>query len=289
MHNLIFEMEKIASEAKKRELPKILICNMLKEYLHYFVLDFIYNSADFKDMVFYGGSSLRMLFDLPRLSEDIDFEADENLSLADLAKALESYFKKDLALQEKFQVNKMRTINRIFLKLPVLYEVGLSPHKGEVLVVKVEARPLEKSFFNNLKISLTPISKHGRSFVVRHYDLPTLFASKIPAILGRGKRGFKKGKIEEGINFKGRDFYDLIWYMEQGVIPDSLMLKKKEITKSLKEIFDEIENFVANNKNFQKGLAGDLQPLFVSAGFVDVFSKNFLEIFQRARKDKYNL
>jgi len=67
------------------------------------------------------------------------------------------------------------------------------------------------------------------------------------------------------------------------------MLAKKEIKKSFKEVLDEIENFVTDNKNFAKGLAADLRPLFPSAGFVDVFSKNFLKIFQRARKDKYNL
>jgi len=288
MNNFILEMQNIVKEGKKRGYENDLICNFLKEYLHYFVLDYIYGSK-FKSMVFYGGSALRMFFDLPRLSEDVDFEADEKIDLRELAVGLENYFKKDLALYEKIQVNKMRTINRIFLKLPVLYEIGLSPHKSEVLRLKVEARPLPAKFFNNAKTTLTIKSKYGVSFVVRHYDLPTLFASKIPAILGRGKRGFKNGKIEEGINFKGRDFYDLIWYMEQGIVPDPIMLAKKEIKKSFKEVLDEIENFVTDNKNFAKGLAADLRPLFPSAGFVDVFSKNFLKIFQRARKDKYNL
>ena len=286
MNNFILEMQNIVKDAKKQGLENDLICNILKEYLHYFVLDYIYGSK-FKDIVFYGGSALRMLFDLPRLSEDIDFEADERINLRELAVGLENYFKKDLALYEKVQVNKMRTINRIFLKLPVLYEIGLSPHKGEVLRLKVEARPLPTEFFNNTKTSLTLKSKYGVTFVAKHYDLPTLFAMKLPAILGRGKGGFKKGKAEEGINFKGRDFYDLIWYMEQGIIPDPIMLEKREIKKSLKEIFDEIEIFVANNKSFTKGLSGDLWPLFASTGFVDTFSKNFLEVFQTARK-KYS-
>lgn len=288
MNNLIFELKNIVNENQEKNLPSEVIQNLLKEYLHYFVLDYIY-SSEFKSMVFYGGSALRVLFDLPRLSEDIDFEADEKVDLKELAKGLENYFKKDLALYEKFSVNKMRTINRIFLKFPVLYEVGLSPHKDEVLRLKVEARPLLNEFFENTKIVLTSKSKYGRSFVVRHYDLPTLFASKLPAILSRGERGFKKGKIEEGINFKGRDFYDLIWYMERGILPDPLMLEKKDVKKPLKEIFDEIENFVANNRNFAKGLAGDLRPLFVFGGFVDVFSKNFLEIFRQVRKEKYNV
>ncbi|MDO8524082.1 MAG: nucleotidyl transferase AbiEii/AbiGii toxin family protein [bacterium] len=276
MNNFILEMQNIVKDGKKQGLENDLICNILKEYLHYFVLDYIYGSK-FKDMVFYGGSALRMLFDLPRLSEDIDFEADERIDLRELAVGLENYFKKDLALYEKIQVNKMRTINRIFLKLPVLYEIGLSPHKGEVLRLKVEARPLPVEFFNNTKTSLTLKSKYGVTFVAKHYDLPTLFATKLPAILGR-----------KGINFKGRDFYDLIWYMEQGIIPDPIMLEKKEIKKPLKEIFDDIENFVASNKSFSRGLSADLRPLFASSGFVDAFSKNFLEVFQTARK-KYNL
>ena len=76
MNNFILEMQNIVKEGKKRGYENDLICNFLKEYLHYFVLDYIYGSK-FKSMVFYGGSALRMFFDLPRLSEDVDFEADE--------------------------------------------------------------------------------------------------------------------------------------------------------------------------------------------------------------------
>jgi len=289
MNNLIFELKNIVDENKERNVPYDVIQNLLKGYLHYFVLDFIYNSPNFRELNFYGGSALRVLYDLPRLSEDIDFEADKNLNLQALASGLEYYFKTNLALEEKFQVNKMRTINRIFLKFPVLYEIGLSPHKNEVLLVKVEVRPLAGRSFRGLKTTLTPISKYGRSFIAKHYDLPTLFATKIPAILNRTKQGFKKGRPENGINFKGRDFYDLIWYMEQGILPDKKMLKKRGIEKPLKDVFHEIEDFIENNPNFAKGLLSDLRPLFASEVFVEGLSKNFLEIFKRLRKEKYAL
>lgn len=66
MNNLIFEMKKITDDAKKEGLSKNQIFVRLKEFLHYFVLDFIYNS-EFKGMVFYGGSCLRIIYDLPIL------------------------------------------------------------------------------------------------------------------------------------------------------------------------------------------------------------------------------
>lgn len=73
MENFILELKKIVDESKDDNLSNDSIRNLLKEYLHYFVLDFIYNS-EFKDLIFYGGSCLRILYDLPRMSEDLDFE-----------------------------------------------------------------------------------------------------------------------------------------------------------------------------------------------------------------------
>ena len=60
---------------------------------------------------------------------------------------------------------------------------------------------------------------HGQlSFVILTYNLSSLMASKIAAIFLRGTRGVGKAVYEE----KGRDIYDLLWYMDKKVVPDRL-------------------------------------------------------------------
>lgn len=284
MNNLILEMNKIAEEGKDNSLSDVLIRNQLKEFLHYFTLDYIYNSQ-FKNLFFYGGSCLRILYDLPRMSEDLDFEAEENINFEKLAAGMEDYFMKDLNLKEKFSFKKEKGINRIFLIFPIMHELGLSPHVGETLRVKVEICPKPKIYFKNLNPVYTPKSKYGKSFVIKHYDLPTLFASKLLAILNRPEKGFLVGNKEEKINFKGRDFYDLIWYMEKGVQPNEEMLKLHG-EKSVGDIFNKINIFMAET-NFSLGLKKDLEFLFSSQDFIKDFTDNFKQIYENLFKEKY--
>ena len=72
-------LKTIVLEKKKAGMRSPLILNFLKEHLQYLVLSYLYNSPDFKKLVFKGGSCLRICFSLPRLSEDLDFDGKVNL------------------------------------------------------------------------------------------------------------------------------------------------------------------------------------------------------------------
>lgn len=287
MENIILEMKKIIEESKE-ESSFVKIRNRLREYLHYFVLDFIYNS-EFKDMVFYGGSCLRIVYNLPRMSIDLDFEADEGTDFNKLKKLLEKYLSAHLKLKNKFYITgdkKGKNVNRIFLNFSLMNEIGLSAHKGEVLKVRIDIMSVPKEYLKKLAPVLTLKSKYGKSFVIRHYDLPTLFASKLAAILNRSQKGFTVDREEEKIDFKGRDFYDLIWYMEEKILPNEEMLKLKGIKDSVGDVFDEIALFISKRK-LKEGLKKDLEPLFL--GPVDSFVDNFRNIFQTLKQERYKV
>ncbi len=285
MENIIFEMKKIVEESKG-EFSFKKSRNKLKEYLHYFVLDFIYNS-EFKNMVFYGGSCLRIVYDLPRMSIDLDFETEQGTDLDRLKKSLEKHFNSDLRLKGKFYIKgekKDKNINRIFLNFSLMNEIGLSSHKDEVLRVRIDIMSVPKKYFKKLVPVFTLKSKYGKSFVIKHYDLPTLFASKLVAILDRPKKGFTVGKENEKIDFKGRDFYDLIWYMEKKILPNKEMLELRGIKGSIRDVFNEVSIFISKRK-LEKGLKKDLEPLFIKP--VDSFVDNFRAIFQRLKEEHY--
>lgn len=288
MNNVILELKTVVETSRQNGASFDSIRVRLKEVLHYFVLDCIYNS-EFKDIIFYGGTCLRIVYGLPRLSEDLDFEWQRS-DFEKLAIALDEHFKKNIQLQltTKTQVNREKTICRITLSFPVMYELGLSPSKDETLRIKVEVRLVSKEYMSRLQPIFTPKTGYGRSFIIRHYDFPTLFAGKLSAILSRPQKGFTVGNPQEGVNFKGRDFYDLIWYMKKGVLPNREMLAVNGRTEPVEDVFDEISVFIAKH-DMKSGLQKDLSPLFDSQNYVTDFVDQFDDRFSRLKKEFYTL
>ena len=69
--------------------------NLLKEELQVFVLYFIYTGKH-KDLIFTGGTCLRKFYNLPRLSEDLDFDIkDKDFDFLKFQSDLKNYFIKD--------------------------------------------------------------------------------------------------------------------------------------------------------------------------------------------------
>lgn len=265
-------LEKITDEKKRNGVPNFVIRNFLKEYLQYPVLNFIYNSPDYKNFIFTGGSCLRICFGAPRLSEDLDFdllEKDyEKFNINKLAEDLISYFNDKFFFEV---AGRCQGNSRIYLKFPVLKRLQLaSQEDSNFLYVKIEPNKTE---FKNVATELTPISNYGFNFIINNYSLSFLMAGKLNAILGRE---WFKGKENE-VDIKGRDFYDLFWYLENKIRPDF---------KNLKEILgisNEIELKAALNKRIEKvvtaqKLAYDLKNFFPDQVFVSEFCKNYKKI-----------
>ncbi len=285
MTNLLTELQRVVTNGKDMGYSSVQLRVELKEVLHYFVLDCIYNSP-FNTFVFYGGTCLRMVYDLPRLSEDVDFEVPETAQLSELPTLFSTYFQHDIQLTVRVKPNRAGSIVRTTLYFPVMHTLGLSPHRSETLRVKVETRLVSEEYRTALVPVFTPKFKYGNSFVVRHYDLPTLFASKIAAVLNRTDRGFTVGSPSEHIFYKGRDFFDLIWYMGQHIQPDPTMLRLVGLSQPVPEIFQEISGRVEQMD--LRGLRNDLVPLLTSQEFVRQFVASFKETFERIRKEQYS-
>lgn len=267
-------LKNIVEEKRREGAPDFVIKNFLKEYLQYPVLDFIYNSKDYKNFIFTGGPCLRICFNAPRLSEDLDFDLQagdfKKLKLDKLAEDLKDYF------QRKFLISigiKVQAQQRVYIKFSVLKELGLAgQNESDLLYVKIEP---SQSAFTPVKTEFQPISQYGYNFVARRYSLEFLMAGKINAIFNR--RWFK-GSANE-INIKGRDFYDLFWYLEKNIRPDYKNLKKfsgiadeDQLKKSLKEIIDK-------NVTAQK-LSYDLKNFFPDQNFVGNFCGNYKKIIE---------
>ena len=171
--------------------------NSLREYLQAFIMRSLHESEAARAIAFVGGTALRFLEDLPRFSEDLDFSQvltdgyDPVRWLRKLKRDLDlAGFDSAVRWIERtpVQVAWIRTAS-------LLAEAGLSGHREQKLSIKVEidTRPPAGAAMQR-----SVITRHF-TFVIRHYDLPSLMAGKLHALLTRGYP-------------KGRDWFDLVWY-----------------------------------------------------------------------------
>ena len=216
--------EKIEQMLKRYELNTIHDHeNALKEIIQEIVLLGLWRSKFYEKAVFYGGSALRILYKLDRFSEDLDFsliapEKDFNIKkyLGAVKSELELW-DFEVFTEEKNTKNGS-TINSAFIKANTLIhllkiDVNLKTHKNAVMKIKLEVdQDPAIGFASELKYHLHPIP-----FTIKTMALPSLFAGKMHALLCRTRR----------TNIKGRDWYDLIWFVKNNIPCDLYYLKNK--------------------------------------------------------------
>ena len=171
----------------------------MREFLQARILLSLQDHGAFTNWAFCGGPALRFLYDLPRYSEDLDFsitppggDARFSTQIADVVTDLR---RETYEVQAKIREGK--AVASAFVSFPgLLHEFGLSPHRHESLSVKIEIdmRPPDGA---------QTATRLIRRFVILnllHHDKASLLAGKIHAILTRRYT-------------KGRDLYDLAWYL----------------------------------------------------------------------------
>ena len=174
--------------------------NRLREYLQAFVLRSFHESEAFRPLAFVGGTALRFLHNLPRFSEDLDFSLVSAQGYAGqewLAKV-----KRDLTLagfEAQVTWNDRKAVHTGWVRLAgLLHDAGLSAMPEEKLAIKLEidTRPPDGA-----RVERRVVTRHV-TFLLQHYDLPSLLAGKLHAAITRKYA-------------KGRDWYDLVWYLSQ--------------------------------------------------------------------------
>ncbi len=252
--------------------------NILKEELQFYVLNFIYHHPEYNNWIMYGGSALRICHDLDRMSVDLDFEVTRKVDepfLNELKNEIGEYFKNTYDLDSELLNIKITTDRGLRLCFNIGDSVGINIHSKQV-IVKID---LNHFTATKTTIERIPINRNQLSFVIKTYNMSSLMASKIAAILLRGQRGGVDGILYEE---KGRDIYDLLWYMNKKIMPDLDYLKAKDIDMAnLRELFDKLT--LKMNKVNNTNLKNDLSPLFVDQTFIGNWLNNWLESYLHLR------
>ena len=179
--------------------------NRTREFLQIMALKNLSDQDAFSNVAFVGGTALRVLYDLRRFSEDLDFSlvSGKGYDFEKMMAKMQRYFElNNLPVESKPKIDK--TVHSAFIKFPGLpKELGLGAFAAQKLAIKLEVdtNPPKGWQTANTTLNKTYI------FNVTHFDLPSLFATKLHACF------FRK-------YIKGRDFYDLVWYLGKKIKPN---------------------------------------------------------------------
>jgi len=246
----------------------------LREIMQEVTLAGLSRTDFFEKAAFYGGTALRIFHNLDRFSEDLDFsllKEDPKFSLETYFKALIIEFEAlgmKVSIKEKIKTAQTN-VDSAFLKSETIWkelvleetikQVGIKSNREIKIKIEIDRKP-PLGFNTEEKLLLRPFS-----FYVKCFDLSSLFAGKMHALL------FRKWKNR----VKGRDWYDLEWYIKKGV-PLNLehfllraqetedwnekninaeqikgLLKNKIKIVSFKNIKEDIARFVKDDKSIQ--------------------------------------
>lgn len=252
----------------------------LREIMQEIALAGLQRSGFFETAAFYGRTALRIFHNLPRFSEDLDFSLispNENFVLQPYLDGMVSEFKAlgiDVVVTEKNKTSKTN-IDSAFLKVDTTRKeitlmniipqekTGMRPD----IRIKLEVDTMPPGGFTTEdKLLLKPFS-----FYVKCFSLPDLFAGKMHALL------FRKW----GTRVKGRDWFDLEWYIKQGVslnlnhlrirATESRDWKHKTLTREelLKLLSDKIKE--VSFKNIRE----DIVKFIPDASVLDIWSPSY--------------
>ncbi len=186
--------------------------NILREFVQALTLRSLHESEAFVNLAFVGGTALRFVYSLPRFSEDLDF------SLHEWDKYRPDIWiqkvKRDLSLagfNVRITWNDKTVVHKVWIKIAeLMYEAGLAGVPQQNLSIKLE---IDTDPPSGHVAERSIITRH-RLLAIQHYDLPSLMAGKLHALLTRKYP-------------KGRDWYDLVWYRAQRppVEPNLILLQ----------------------------------------------------------------
>lgn len=195
--------------------------NTRREYFQHLFLSYFYQQPQSEAIYFKGGTALRIIYQSPRFSEDLDFSTISDTAL------IEQAIIQTLAAIEKTGINTHLqeakktsggylagvTFQLLEQTVSILLQISLrqGKNKGEVITIASDFIP---------------------PYIVMSLSKEQLIHEKIQALLQR---------------HKPRDFYDLYFILRSNLMPKELMAI---LPKALKTLKDSDLNFEAELKQF---------------------------------------
>ena len=175
---------------------------ILKEYFQYKILEIIFNSKWADNLIFLGGTNLRIIHNINRFSEDIDFDVSGEYSDASheelcltVCKQLEKEGYDVEMDKDRVKRNTLHTAFTRYINFPgLLKKMGLHDDPNKKFLVKIDAEAHHYDDFSYTP-EIAMINKFDVFTSVKAMPASIILSTKLCSILER---------------LKGRDFYDII-------------------------------------------------------------------------------
>ena len=217
---------------------------ILREYLQVKILQAIFESKHASQLVFIGGTALRILHDNQRFSEDIGLDH-FGLSWEDFDDVIQkvAHFLTLEGVTVEVQA-VAKGAYHCYLRFPqLLYAQGLSAHLSQILLIRVDSVAQGYDYQPEARI----LNKFDVFTQVRTAPLELLLSHKLFTAVNRKRP-------------KGRDFYDITFLLGR-VKPDYGFLEQKLGVDSPEELRRVILEGIAAY-DFE-ALAGDVAPFLM--------------------------
>lgn len=194
----MLNMEYLMEEAKANGLPLIKKRGILREYLQIIILNSVYKHAAGKKIFFTGGTALRFFYNMPRFSEDLDFDA-PRLDFGEFKEILKyvksGLLKEGFICEVSFEKRSSLYIAELcFKNLMRLYNI--TDQRGLDIMIKIEVyKPSWK-----IRRESGVLSLYGCNFTGILLDKGCLFSEKLCALFNRNR---------------GRDIYDTLFMLKK--------------------------------------------------------------------------
>lgn len=220
--------------------------NILREYLQYKILEIIFDSDFGNQLVFMGGTAVRILHQNTRFSEDLDFD-NRGINQEEFNKLIALIQKKlkleDYTIEIK---NIFKKAYHSYIKFSgILFKTGISSHLEEKLLIQIDTESQDFPY----KPEKIILNKFDVFLRINAVPLNILLAQKITAIFTR-KRAM------------GRDFYDAVFLLGK-TMPEFDYLNAKLRINSLNQLKKALL-LKCKELNF-KQLAKDVKPFLFRA------------------------
>ena len=257
------------------------IRNSLREVMQEISLYALSASGFFSEASFYGGTALRLFHGLDRYSEDLDFslrEVSDTFDLSNYIEPLESIFDHlgidvDVGVRNKSFKSKMESAfvkeNTKVLLINICPDekiTGIYPTDRIKVKFEIDTEPPAGAGFEK-RFLLSPYPCEISTF-----DTGSLYAGKVHAIVCRNW----------GHRFKGRDLYDLVFYVSRdislnleslrnrlvqtGTVDEDAVLTLADVKKMLLKKMDEIDFETAKT---------DVAPFIRDERSLSIWSREF--------------
>ena len=241
-----------------------------QEVMQLIALSGLARGGFFERAAFYGGTCLHLFYGMERFSEDMDFSLlapDPNFDFESYFPAIKEEFAlagKEVEIQMKHK-GKPSSIESAFLKeSSEVFRIGFTTQKQIKVKIEVDIDP-PPDFSTEMKLMTRPVSRW-----IRAYSIGDLYAGKVSAALFRAWR----------TRVKGRDWYDLEWYVRNGFVcnlkhlsargreasPDIDLSSREAVIAAFKERIANIDFKAARD---------DVRPFLKDASCLDIWSRDY--------------